>query len=60
MTSRKDDCASLSKLTFREKELIRRLRRLSEKDTDDILLFVVEKALKNIEKIGETKKLPFG
>ena len=55
MTPRKDDCASLSKLTFREKELIRRLRRLSE-----ILLFVVEKALKNIEKIGKTKKLPFG
>lgn len=50
MTSRKDDCASLSKLTFREKELIRRLRRLSEKDADDILLFVVEKDLKNIEK----------
>lgn len=50
MTPRKDDCASLSKLMFREKELIRRLRRLSEKDADDILLFVVEKALKNIEK----------
>lgn len=60
MTSRKDDCASLSKLTFRERELIRRLRRLSKKDADDILLFVVEKALKNIEKIGEIKKLPFG
>lgn len=50
MTPRKDDCASLSKLNFREKELIRRLHRLSEKDADDILLFVVEKALRNIEK----------
>lgn len=60
MTSRKDDCASLSKLTFREKELIRRLRRFSEKDADDILLFVVEKALKNIEKNRQNKKLPFG
>ena len=49
MTPRKDDCVSLSKLTYREKELIRRLRKLSKKDADGILLFVVEKVLKNIE-----------